>query len=60
MSKDSDVNDTETQTGGFPVDEDDVTVKRPVVGKAPNMEERSECVRKQKERGNSPNRSEYN
>ena len=39
-------NDKETQTGGFPVDEDDVTVKCPVVGKAPNInrEERSECV----------------
>ena len=60
VSKDSDVNDRETQTGGFPVDEDDVTVKRPVVGKAPNMEERSECVSENKKRGKSPKRSEYN
>ena len=52
MSKDSDVNDKETQTGGFPVDEDDVAFKRPVVGKAPNInkEERSECVSENKKR----------
>ena len=54
VSKDSDVNDRETQTGGFPVDEDDVTVKRPVVGKAPNMEERSECVSENKKREEIP------
>ena len=54
MSKDSEVNDKETQTGGFPVDEDDVTVKRPVVRKAPNInkEERSECVAENKKREN--------
>ena len=52
VSKDSDVNDKETQTGGIPVDEDDVTVKRPVVGKVPNInkEERSECVAENKKR----------
>ena len=50
VSKDSDVNDREIQTGGFPADEDDVTVKRPVIGKAPNMEEQSECVSENKKR----------
>ena len=54
VSKDSNVNDRETQTGGFPVDEDDVTVKRPVVGKVPNIEERSECVSENKKREEIP------
>ena len=52
VSKDSDVNDKETQTGGIPVDKDDVTVKRPVVGKVPNInkEERPEYVAENKKR----------
>ena len=52
VSKDPDVNDKKTQTGGFPVDEDGVTLKRPVAGKAPNInkEERSECVSENKKR----------